>query len=180
MKKILFVLLAVALTMAASPQEKKGGYIALTLNDKKIELPIFTVMLRKENAVIVTARGEENTENVSKMISMEFRLKGLYKDSLEADGFGLDVVNADKKNDISEDLSLRTDSYVRYSKRNKRDRTSFEVTSFEMKFNISSIDFKNNRLIIEGVFNLKMRSKEVKSAGNIAAEIKDGSFRIEI
>jgi hypothetical protein len=180
MKKIMFVLLAAALTVSAFPQEKKGGYITLTLNDKKIELPIFTVMLRKENAVIVTARGEKNTEDIAQMISMEFRLKGLYKDSIDAEGFGLDIVNSDKKNDSSEDLSLRMDNYIRYSKRSKQSRTHFEVNSFEMKFNISNIDFRNNRFIIEGVFNLRMRSKDATSAGDILAEVKDGSFRIEI
>lgn len=180
MKKILIIIFVVLGIGVSMPQDKKGGYISLTLNNKKIDLPIYTVMLRKENAITITARGENNTEDVSQMISMEFRLRGLYKDSIDVDGFGFDIVDSDKKTDISEDLSLRTDSYVRYSKRNKKDRTSFEATSFHMKFAINEILFQNNKLIICGVFNFKITNKDAKTADYSVADIKDGSFRIEI
>ncbi|MDP4115345.1 MAG: hypothetical protein Q8903_04385 [Bacteroidota bacterium] len=180
MKKTLIIIFVVLNISISMPQEKKGGYISLTLNNKKIDLPIFTVMLRKENAITITARGENNTEDIAQMISMEFRLRGLYKDSIDVDGFGFDIVDSDRKLDVSTDVSLRMENYARSSTKIKGNRSSFEASSFQMKFAINEILFQNNKLIINGVFNFKIYNKEAKAADYCVADIKDGAFRIEI
>jgi hypothetical protein len=49
-----------------------------------------------------------------------------------------------------------------------------------MRFDLSNIDFSNGHLVIQGVFNVKIRSSESDNPMEPVAEIKDGKFKIII
>jgi len=53
-------------------------------------------------------------------------------------------------------------------------------TAFSLKLNIGKIAFENNTLIIDGNFNLKVKSNESDNPETPVAEIKDCKFEIII
>lgn len=165
-------------------QSSDKGRISFTFNDEKIDLPINMVSLRKENFVILTARAEKNTEYAQQLISMELSFKQLStedKDLNIYESFLIEVKSQKKNPSSREEVLLRMfnnadDGELTVFHNNK----FIHGNAFSLKLNISKVAFENNTLIIDGNFDLKVRSTESDDPETPVAEIKDCKFEIII
>lgn len=163
-------------------QENYKGKVSLTFNDEKIELPINVVTLRKENIVLISIRAERNNEKIQQLISLEWEFKKLStndKDLSLDDAFLLNVIN--NKGDKKEELRFRMENNGEEGELfiQKGYRT-WNLASFEMKFDVESISFKNSAITIKGSLNLKVRDVNSKTPLEPVSEIKDCKFEIII
>jgi hypothetical protein len=180
MKNNIFTSLLLSIILLSSSYADDKGRISLIFNDAKIDLPVNSVVLRKENSIVLTARAELNNENIKQLISMEISFNSLSKDSIDIyNSFLIEVRNQDSTISSREVLIIRFENNgnsgeVSYAKGNK----SWTVNPFVLKFDVSKIDFANDHLIIQGTFTVAIRSQESDTPLEPIAEIKDGEFEI--
>lgn len=183
------MVLFLAFASVLSAQENNKGNISLIFNEYKIDLPVTSIILRKENLIRLSIRGEQSIDDDQKIIALEFSLKDLKTDTKEfvlegtrinilirrngIDSHGEELLVWFPENDFSE-------GKAHYSVYKKGQKLNWDISSFNMKFNIDNISYFNGSLKINGSFSGKFRSDLTKDPFESTAEIKDGKFEIVI
>jgi len=180
MKNNIFTSLLLSIILLSSSYADDKGRISLIFNDTKIDLPVNSVVLRKENNIVLTARAELNNENIKQLISMEISFNSFSIDSVDIyNSFLLEVRNQSNTISSREAFILRFEDNansgeVSYAKGNK----SWNANAISLRFDVSKIDFSNDHLMIQGTFTVAIRSQESDTPLEPIAEIKDGEFEI--
>ena len=180
MKNIIVALLIFSSIIFA--QENYKGKVSFIFNDEKIELPIKTVSLRKENKVLISIRAEQNNENVHQYFSLQWEFEKLSTDDKDLsmyDAFSSAVGNRNKSK--KEELRFRMNNSANDGELFvKKGNRTWKLASFAMKFNIESISFENSAITIKGSMSLKARDAKSKTPLEPVSEIKDCKFEIVI
>ncbi|MCL5029878.1 MAG: hypothetical protein M1480_12770 [Bacteroidetes bacterium] len=190
MKKIFIIIFISAISLFA--QENNKGRISLVFNGGKIDLPINTVTIMKQNNIIISVRAEHNDSTSQQMVSLEL---GFRKLSTEGGGinesFRIDINVRDNSKLSGKDLSVWWFDYnkdplkekeakesAHYGVFNKGERVSWEINTLSLRINATKIIYDGNNLKIIGEFSGTFRSTLAKDKE--ISEIKDGKFEIII
>ena len=185
MQRLLFVLLIV-FSFYIPAQENYKGRVSLTFNNEKIDIPINSIILRKEVQIILSIRAERNDDSVQQMVSMELSFNKLTKGKggQTMDNLGMTISSQNKSTasggEVTFSFAARNE-HASYSVSRKGERISWDINSFSLKFNISEMNYVDSQFKIIGDFKGEFRSIDEK--GNLRkdiAEIKDGKFEIII
>jgi hypothetical protein len=181
MKKIFFVIIVIS--QFIFPQEGYKGKISLILDGEIIEAPITSIILRKEDDLILTARAELNETNLQKLISIEIIFKGDTLSDKQKE-LRINVKTANKFESSGRELSFHyppddaTDSFIRYSSYNKQEHLSWRINSIGLQFVNTNPVFENGTIKINGYFFGTITPSSPDDKKTI--EIKDGKFEISI
>jgi hypothetical protein len=188
MKKI--ISLIVLITSIASAQGTKGtiekGKISLMLNDTKFDLPISSIQLRKDEKTFLSVRAEENNEENQKLAALELTFAGSFLSKKDPEEIRLNFITKSAFLSTGEELSIHyppsdtSEILIDYTAYEKGERMSWEVTSFNLVFNIDDVSFENNSIKIAGSFRGNVGSKLRIRENMKVIEIKDGKFEIII
>jgi len=181
LRSAIFILL---LTFSLFAQEKDKGIISLTLNEEKIVLPINTVTMKKEDTILLTARAEQNNENIQQIINIEVSLKDLSMNKRSIDvskSFIFEIRSRTSEQEFGSVLLLNLDrntdrAEIQYSEKGHQ----WKMASFHLKMDVTNISFLENKLQIKGEFNIESWSEESEEPLKPVVEIKDGKFEIII
>ena len=182
MKKLFVLILLVTSFLCA--QEINKGRISLVFNGEKINLPISSVMIRKENHIIVSIRAESNDSTEQKEIAFDLGLNELTSkhDAGILEGTRFNITSRDNAKSTGSDLSINFGNLNKeaayYRVFNKGEQISWEVNSVSMRIKVSNIVYANGDLIMTGEFSGTFRSTLAKDKE--ISEIKDGKFKIVI
>lgn len=172
------------LTFSSFAQEKDKGTISLTLNGEKIAIPINAVTMGKEDAILLTARAEQNDENIQQLINIEFSLKDLSMNKRSIDvsnSFLFEIRSRTSEQEFGSVLLLNLDrntdrAEIQYSEKGHQ----WKMASFHLRMDVTDISFLENKLQIKGKFNIESWSEESEEPLKPVVEIKDGKFEIII
>ncbi len=189
MKKLLIIIFVSAIALFA--QENNKGRISLVFNNEKIDLPINTITIMKQNNILVSVRAEHNDSISQQMVSLELGYSKLSTERSEGEGsFRIDISTRDNSKLSGKDLSVWYDSKyefasdkqgretAHYGVFNKGEKVSWEINSLSLRINTSKIIYDGNNLKIVGEFSGTFRSTLAKDKE--ISEIKDGKFEIII
>lgn len=188
MKKVFFLISFIASCMFA--QHSTKGNISMIFNSEKIDLPIITILIHKDNGILLSIEAEKQDSIIQQMVTLEIGLKELSSGSnVEIlEDTKIEISTRDKKTNSGKELSFwfNTQSaddkgkpeVAYYSVYIKGERMSWEINSISMKIDIEDIQYKNGALYINGEFDGTFKST-LASEGQ-AAEIKDCIFEIII
>lgn len=189
MKKIILLILLGMSVLSA--QNKNNGSISFLLNGKKINLPISTVTITKQDDIILSLRCELNDVKKQQMIGFDIALKELSTNAkaLLNDGTRININTRDKINQSGQDLTVwfgmdKSDSKAtegetaNYNVFSNGQKANWQITSNTFNLIITKIGYINNNLKIEGKFSGSF-SSTIAPKGNVAV-IKDGIFEIKI
>ncbi len=184
MRKILLIALLI-LTANISAQENYSGRISLTFNDEKIDLPINSVMLRKEDKINISIQAERNEDTISQRIGFELVLKNLeINKTQQPSAFRINVNTRTKKDSQFEEFRfdyLPDQQVAYYGFGNDIEKATWNINSLEFKIGIEEITYSNKSFIINGIFNGIFRSLNRKGEPRKdVVEIKNGKFEIVI
>ncbi|KAF0153582.1 MAG: hypothetical protein FD143_114 [Ignavibacteria bacterium] len=180
MKKILMILFLFS-TVTFSQVDK--GRIRLEFNGEKFDLPINSIVLRKENEIVISARAEKNDSTGQQLISMELPFKELDKANL---GVGI------KESELRFQILSRTKAYkierrfnFNYGPKDVavefyygKERVNWQYPSMQLKIEATKIDYNGKELKIVGGFSGKYKSNMPSESSKTIVEIKDGYFEI--
>ncbi|MBL1215278.1 MAG: hypothetical protein D8M61_18190 [Ignavibacteriae bacterium] len=153
-------------------QDSYKGKISLLLDQKKIEVPIIKVLIRKNDNIQIEVFGV--TENGEKGETVM-----LY--------FSVDDFNSKKVH--TTDLTIKIDyglsqyhrtifslrgNFAQYSSKSKR----LDFSDFNTNFSIKEVSYNNNSVRIIGNFSGVYSVKTGSRITSGTAEIKDGQFEI--
>ncbi len=189
MKKVLLLLLFIVPFIYA--QQNSKGTISLMFNGEKIDLPVRTVILRKEDHIILSIRAEHNDSNIQQMVSLEVGLNELSSgpNAETLEGTRIDINTRNAATNSGKSLSIwfnnnkpangkSQSEAAHYGVFNKGERVSWEINSISMKLAVTSVKYVNGSLHIEGEFQGIFKST-LAPKGQVA-EIKDGKFEVII
>ena len=176
---IIFLLLLCSIVYA---EENYKGKISFVFNGEKIELPISTVSLKKENKILISFRAESKNEGEHQLISLTWEFSKLStndEDLSMYDNFLLSVVN--NKKGEKDELRFRMNNdaqdgeiFVR-----KGNRT-WDLTSLSMKFNIENVSYEKSSLLIEGKLKFEARDAKNEDPMRAISKLEDCKFEIVI
>ena len=182
MKNIIFILILSISTLFA--QDDKGK-VTLTFNDELYVIPINSVIIRKENKIIISVRGENSDSNQTKLISMELAYNKLTSE--EKNGFDLfnsriQVSKWNRSNGATSDLILdfrqNGEGYtVRYS---KGERIQSNINSVSLRIYDQKITYDEKELVIELSFKGELGSSPLEHGEKIITKIQDCKILIKI
>lgn len=187
MKKIIVLIFLIVPCFFA--QQSSNGNISLFYNKEKIDLPINSVLLQKENGIALSIKAEKQDSNTQQFISFEFGLKEL---SAEPDvevleDTKINIITRDNKTDSGKELSMsfKDDELIdsknefekmHYGIYNKGERISWGITSVSLKIDITSVSYEDGRLHISGKFNGTFKSNAAPV--DQIAELENGEFEV--
>ncbi len=188
MKKIFFMMLLFIINISA--EENNKGKISLTFNGEKIEIPIVSVILRKDDEIIVSVRAERNNDNIQQMISMDLHYKNWLPYS-EKDPYPypndlqLSISNSHKiegqKGSREEFRYDLLKELVYYSKECDDEKKSWEVKYFNMQMVGTKLNFKDNSLVISCErMDFRSKTDKLTNEKDTFVNIKDFKFEIVI
>jgi len=157
MKKILFILmLAIA---AIYPQQK--GSMKVDFDGEEIVIPFSFVDIRKDDKIVVTARGEVNDSAVSRFVTFEFTFESLQKDPV---GVKLQIKSERKMESAGKELYILygwkpdDEVIVRMSKSRGGEKITWDATRISAKFNLDEKKYENGQFIIKGNFSVELET----------------------
>ncbi len=165
-------------------QENGKGRISLIFNGEKIELPIKSVTVRKENNIIVSVRADYQDRTKRQNVELDIGLKelaaGHNAETLEGTRFNISTRNIHESTgkDLSINFGSSNKEAAYYRNFKKGEQISWEVNSVSMRLNVSQIVFTGGDLIISGEFSGTFKSTLAQDRE--ISEIKDGKFKIII
>lgn len=191
---MIIVFILTALPMFS--QELYKGNISFTFNNEKYDLPLNTVSIRKENDLIISARGEKNDSFVQQMVSLEFSIERLgvdlqagsiiFKDGIRDEHgkklfgktFAISFQSRDSRNNSGESLSYSTEvNRAQIEIYKSYNRSNWQAPAVIFTARIDEISYKNNELRIKGPFSAKFEKLEDKQSKTLV-ELKEGKFEI--
>ncbi len=189
MKNLLIIILIGITSLFA--QSKDNGRISFTLNGKKIDLPISSVTITKQNEISLSLRCELNNSKEQQMIGFDIALKELSTNSsaMLTEGTRININTRDKINQSGQDLTVwfgmdksenrsvegQTANYSVFSNGQK---ANWQITSNTFSLVITNIGYVKNQFKIEGKFSGSF-SSTIAPKGKVA-EIENGKFEINI
>ena len=189
MKNLLIIILVGIVTVFA--QSKDNGRISFTLNGKKINLPISSVTITKQNEISLSLRCELNNSKEEQMIGFDIALKELSTNSsaLLDEGTRINIHTRDKINQSGQDLTVWfgmdksegrsvESQTANYSVFGNGQKASWQITSKTFYLIITNIGYEKNKIKIEGKFSGSF-SSTIAPKGKVA-EIENGIFEINI
>ncbi len=185
MRKILLIVLLI-LTANIPAQENYKGRISLTFNDEKIDLPINSVMIRKEDQIIISVRADRNNDSLLQNVALEFSFKKLTKESggQTIDNLGMTISNHNKATSLGGEVTFSfatRNERANFSISRKGERVSWEINSLSLELNINEIIYVDSQFKIIGEFAGEFKSIDEKGeTRKEVAKIKDGKFEIVI
>lgn len=181
----LFIIL---LSFSLLAQENRKGNISLTFNGEKIDLPIKTVLMNKEEKIQVSVRAEKNNEEIQQIIALDITFDQLLTTEAQSeDYFKLEVRTTKKvklKKGINKSgkelfVALAKEKQVcRFELYHGFERVNWETQSFQITMNITKINFINNHINIIGEFSVILRSGLDGFYTKEVVKIEDGRFEI--
>ena len=185
MKKLLVFIFLIAPVIFAQSNNK--GNISFIFNNNKIDLPISSIMLRKDNNTVLTARAEQNNEESKKLISIEMTFgNDAFSAKKDPKELRLEILSRNNFQTDGEQLSIHyppgnDKGELSYTVFNRGERLNLNLQSFHMIFNLENISYKEGAIKINGTFSLKCSySLKQNSSDNNSIEVKDGKFEIII
>ncbi len=183
MKKVyLFVLFLVPFLCA---QQSNKGYISLVYNGEKIELPVNTINIQKENGIILSIWAERNDSSAQQAVSLQLALNDLSSgpDAEKMEGTKIKITTKDRSADSGKEFYIwfsedKDKSEARYGILNKGKKQSWGITSVSLEIDITDVKYNEGTLHISGECKGTFKSKDAPE-GQIA-QIKDGKFEIII
>ncbi len=189
MRKLIITILFGLSTLFA--QKVNNGSINFVFNGEKIDLPISTVTIAKQNDIVLSLRCDYNGAKVQQMIGFDIALKKLSANSsaLLDNGTKININIRNKINLSGQDLTVwfgmdnnesrnEGGETANYSAFEKGQKASWQITSKSFNLIISKVEYVKNKLRITGKFNGSFSSK-IAPKGKVA-EIKNGTFTIII
>ena len=183
MKKV--YLLVLLLVPFLSAQQNNKGSISLVYNGEKIDMPINSVTIHKEDGIMLSVKAEQTKSNFNQMVALELAFNELSSgpDAETLEGTWIKITTKDISDNSGKELSVRFSddkdkSEAYYGILNKGERQSWGITSVSLKIDITDIKYTEGALHISGECNGSFESKDAPE-GEIA-EIKDGRFEIII
>jgi len=188
MKKVFLLISFIASCMFA--QHSTNGNISLVFNGEKINLPIITVSIHKDNGILLSIEAEKQDSIVQQMVTLELGLKELSSESNAEvfEGTGLEISTRDNKTNSGKELSFWFDNQsgnkknrseaAQYGIYNKGERISWDINSISFKINITKVQYIDGSLHIMGEFNGAFKSTSAPE-GQVT-EIDEGKFEIVI
>ncbi len=188
MKKLLIITFICAAALFA--QENNKGRIIFIFNGEKIDLPITSVSIIKQEHIVVNARAEYNADKVAQMVALEIGFKKLAPgDSAAFPLIRINISLRDNSKQTGNDLSIQYDrngvsggngenETAHYGVFNKGERVSWDINKLSLRFNITSVSYTDRQLKISGTFSGTFSSL-IAPKGQIV-DIKDGEFDIII
>jgi hypothetical protein len=161
--------------------ENYKGKISLLFNGEKIELPITTVSLKKENKILISVRAESSGDGEQQLINLKWVSSKISTndEDLSIDDFLLNVVN--NKNGEKDELRFQMSDdekdgglFVR-----KGNRT-WDLTALSMKFNIENVSYEKSSLVISGNLKFEARDAKGEEPAKAISKIEDCKFEIVI
>ncbi len=182
MKKLIILVFLTACILHA--QDKNKGNISLNFNGEKMNLPINSVTIRKENHIIVSAKASYKDSVKYQDVEFTIGLKELSSEDnpelLDGTSFNIAVKNIDESSgkDLSINFSSNNKEAAYFRNYKHGEQITWEVNSVSMRIKVSDIVFIAGNLIITGEFSGTFRSTLAKDKE--ISEIKDGKFKIII
>ncbi|MFA7421419.1 MAG: hypothetical protein WCZ90_17180 [Melioribacteraceae bacterium] len=180
MKKIFMLVIVFALPIFSQVNK---GRITLSFNDEKFDLPINSLMIRKENEILVSLRAEKSDSTGLQQISFELPFKDFNKANL-----GVGIKESELRIQIvshKRTEKLESKFMFNYGPRDVtvefyygKERVNWHHPSMEFKINATKIEYTGSELKIEGAFSGKYKSNMPSEASKTIVEIKDGYFEI--
>lgn len=180
MKKLVMLIVLVAMPLFA---QVNRGRISLTFNGEKFDLPINSIMIRKENEIVVSARAEKNDSTGQQFISMELPFKDFNRAnlamSIKESELRIQIVSRMTTDKIEKRFNFN------YGPKNAMveyfyglEKVNWQYPSMNVRIDASKIEYTGSELRIEGTFNGKYKSNMPSQESKTIVEIKDGYFEI--
>lgn len=188
MKKLVIIIFISAIALFAQGNNK--GRISLIFNGEKIDLPVTSVTLIKQDHIILNARAEHNVDKVQQMVALEIGFKKLAPgDSSLFPLIRININLRDNSKQTGNDLAIQYDNSginggngkneaAHYGVFNRGERVSWDINTMSLRFNLTNVSYTDNELKISGSFSGTF-SSTIAPKGQVA-EIKDGKFEIII
>lgn len=183
MKKVYLLVLFLVPFLYA--QQNNKGSISLVYNGEKIDMPINSATIHKENAILLSIKAEQTESGTNQMVVLELGLNELSSDSdaEKLEGTRIKITTKNISDNSGKELSVRFSddkdkSEAYYGILNKGKKQSWGITSVSLKINITNVKYTKGALHISGEYNGTFGSKDAPE-GEIA-EIKNGMFEIII
>ena len=188
MKKIIIlVLMVISFTSA---QENNKGRISMVFNGEKIDLPIRSVTIMKQNNILISIRAEYNDSTIQQMVAFEIGFKKLSPGDSALDyPLSMDINVRNRSNNSGKNLTFSIDGdgaksgdekneHASYGIDSKGERLSWDINSFQLSINVANVIYTGKELKITGSFNGTFQSTIAPKEQ--IAEIKDCMFEIII
>jgi hypothetical protein len=189
MKKVLLLVWLIVPLLSAQLNTK--GTISLVFNGEKINLPIIHATIQKDKVMLLRFEAGYDDSMTQQTVAVQIGLKKLSsnQDAETLEDTRIIIRTIDKRTDTRKELLIwfddnETDSEKeksnggKYGIYNKVEKVSWEINSVSMKIDISSIDYKDNALHING--EISGTFKSTLAPEGQTAEIKDCKFEIII
>ncbi len=184
MKKLFLLVLFLAPVLFS--QQNNNGNISLVYNGEKIDLPINSITIQKENRIILSIKAEQKDENIQERVALDLGLKELSSepDAETLEGIKIEISTRDNTTDSGKELSFRfgneKENYGAsfYGVSNRGKKSSWKINSVSMKINITDVKYINGVLHLTGEFSGTFKSSDAPEG--LTAEIKNCSFEIII
>ncbi|HSL90988.1 MAG TPA: hypothetical protein VK870_16930 [Ignavibacteriaceae bacterium] len=188
MKRILFLISFIAPFLFA--QQNSNGSISMVFNNEKIDLPISTISIHKNNGTILSFKAEIEDSIIQQMVKLELGFNELSSklDAETLDGTKIDISTRNNKTNSGKYLSMWFDGpsgddndyfeAAHYGVFNKGEKISWGINSVSLKINITDVQYIDGALHING--ELKGTFKSTSAPEGQVAEIKDCKFEVII
>lgn len=180
MKKIFLLMLLLTIPLMAQINK---GRIAMSFNGEKFDLPINSIMIRKENEIVVSARAEKNDSTGQQLISMELPFKDFNKAnlsmSIKESELRIQIISRKTTDKLEKRFNFNygpKDVMVEFFY--GKEKVNWQYPSMNVRIEATKIEYTGNELRIEGTFNGKYKSNMPSEASKTIVEIKDGYFEI--
>ena len=102
-------LVVILLAFAIFPRQSNKGSISLVYNGEKIDLPISTVSISKENGILLSISAQQNDASFQKIVELEIGLNKLSADpdAETLDGTKIKIVTKNKLTDSGSEFYIR-------------------------------------------------------------------------
>lgn len=180
MKKFALVIWLLLNIMPLSAQVNKGR-ISLQFNEKKIDIPISSLYLRKENNLLLSVRAEKNDSTGQQSVSLEMSLDKLAdKNYMSSNSdFRLRISTRDNYQKAGINFVFNygpKEAQVEYYY--MTERINWQGPSLQFKIDITKVEYTGNELKITGSFAGDFNSKVEGYPTKSVAKISEGKFEI--
>lgn len=188
MKKALLLILFITPLLMAQQNDK--GKISLVFNGEKMNLPISTISILKDDDILLSIKAEANDSILQQMMVLEFGIKELSSkaEAETLEGTRIEISTRDNKTSSGKELSfwlnsqsgkeINSSGAAHFGVINKGEKVSWEINSVSLKFNIINIQYIEGALRINGELNGTFKSTSAPKGQD--AEIKNCKFEVII
>lgn len=183
MKRIIFTLvMIIAFTeLRAQPDTSLAkGNISFTFNKTDIKGPIMSIIIRKENNVLISVYARMEQADAINNIHLDFAIPGLVTGAKVVEDYTSFDYQTNRKN--SKENNTMSSSFHFASVGSKAHYTTlfaqFEYPASPTKVSLDEVSFKDGRLKIRGSFEGVYTIPEEQIADVSRCEVKNGKFEI--